>query len=181
MTQRWRNRFLTCFLILLGILCLCGVLWACALEAVDQELSTQIKKWWAERWLNSTYKDVYAITDDEKLVESQEPEVTEGGTMRCIRAAAAQAFGTDRPYADVVEDYVSWLKKKGWHAGDIPEDSDTPITHIFFIPDGRFSRTFVIYPYQPEEPVDFATIYVVQLYFTELRCTDLCPAWRCPN
>jgi hypothetical protein len=143
--------------------------------------SSVIAKWRAERWLNSTYEDVLEITDDERLVETHEPEVTVSGTLRCVRAGASHVFGTDRSYDEVVEDYTSWLREKGWRMGDIPEDAETNITHIFYIPDNNYSRTLEIAPYQPEEPVNFETVYKVVLYFTEFRCGDACPPWRCPG
>jgi hypothetical protein len=176
LTKHKRNPCLIGCLILFGALCLFCGFWAWVFEGADQVFSTPIKEWLVKRWLDSTYKDIFEITDDEKLIEIQEPEVTVGGTMSCVSAAAIQVFGTDRPYDEVVKDYTSWARKKGWKIAELPDDVKAKGVFEIDIPDNIYSRwfdtsqSFYIRPSQPEEQVDFKTVYRLELYLWEVRC-----------
>lgn len=176
MTGDRRNPCLYGCWVLLGALCCIfgGLAWV--FESSDMVISTPIKEWRAKRWLNSTYEDVLKITDDVELVEIEEPEITVGGTMRCVSAEAIQVLGTDRTYDEVVEDYISWSREKGWKVREIPDNAEVSRAREFYTPDDIYSdffnisRSFIIRPHQLEEPVDFETVYTIELFFIERRC-----------
>lgn len=89
--------------------------------------------------------------------------------MRCVRGWASRTLGADRPYAEVVEDYVSWLTERGWREGESPYFKDI-ITHYFYIPDNTYRRSFAIAPRESEEPIHYETVYIIGLEFEEHRC-----------
>ena len=154
----------------------CGF-WAWLFEASDQAFSTPIKKWLVQRWLDSTYEDVFQITDDEVVAVIREPKLDDfWGTMSCAGAGAIQVFGTDRSYDEVVEDYALWAKKKGWKTAELPDDVKAEGVFEIKIPENRYTRWFdtfqyfYVSPYEPEESVDFETVYKVELRLGEPRC-----------
>ena len=168
-----RNPYVIGCVILFGLLCMfCGGL-AWIAEGADQALSTPVKEWLAQRWLDSTYDKVFEITDDEMLIELREPEVSIGGTMVCVGAGAAQVFGTDRPYDDVIEDFTSWAQDNDWEIVALTDEGFLRVR----IPNNVYSmwfdsvRSFYVRPYEPEEPVDFETVYELRLGFVESRCS----------
>lgn len=177
LTEHKRHPYLIGCLIFVGALCLACGGFAWVFEGSDQVISTPIKEWLAQRWLDSTYEDVFGITDDEKLLEIQEPEIIVEGTMRCVSATAIQAFGTDRPYDEVVEDYASWARKKGWKVVELSDDVRAKGVFKVDIPENRYSlwfdtyQSFYVRPYQLEEQIDFETVYTLELYLWEPRCT----------
>ena len=163
-----RHPCLSGCLLLLCVLC-GGFTWM--LEDHDRVISTPINKWRAKRALNSTYRDILKITHDEKLAEIQAPKVTVGGTVRCISAEAVQVLGTDRTFSEVVNDYYSWLKKREWKLDGI-YGQGLSLAHVYRSVDGSFYRRFGIERYQLEEPVDFKTVYRVDVQYWETRCMD---------
>ena len=160
----------------------CALIALCSLTLGQKELQMDVTKFRANRWLKSAYSDVIEITDDSILQELDSPEIDVSGTMLCVRGYGASVFGTQRPYNDVVASYSDWLLARGWRESAIPEGRDTPITHLYFIPDDDWSRTVTVSKWELEDQlVEHHTIYRIAVYFTEIRCTEFCPGWRCPE
>jgi len=142
----------------------------------------EITKFRARNWVESTHQDVLSATEDAQVVLTLDPDIYVSGTMGCIRGSSDIVFRTSRSYEDVVAFYETWLLARDWQSNEIPDNAHTWVTHLYYIPDDKLSRTVAIMPLTTDlDAMNNETVYAVVLYFTELRCTDFCPGWRCPK
>lgn len=121
----------------------------------------------AKRWLNKTQDQIAEWPNKDSLIEeTEEPQVSVGGTMQCVYGSSYLHYGSTRPFTEIVNDFAKLLLGEGFKED---KNLSTEDDIVFYLPDEDWTRRIYISK-ENFDSANFVTEYSVSMSFREKRC-----------